>query len=82
MVEEERKRIRQAQTEGIRIARANSKYKGRPIKYSPNAKGAYKVIYDQIIERLDKNESVQDISRYTGVSRATIYKMKKKKQTI
>ncbi|QPR69986.1 helix-turn-helix domain-containing protein [Lysinibacillus macroides] len=40
------------------------------------------MIYDQIIERLDKNESVQDISRYTGVSMATIYKMKKKKQTI
>lgn len=48
MVEEERKRIRQAQTEGIRIARANGKYKDRPIKYSPNAKGAYKVIYDHL----------------------------------
>jgi len=76
MVEEERNRIRQAQAEGISIAKTKGKYKGRPVKYSPNAKGADKVIYDQIIERLDKKESVQDISRYTGVSRATIYKIK------
>ncbi|WP_163588832.1 recombinase family protein [Lactobacillus johnsonii] len=36
--EEERKRIKARQREGIEIAKANGIYKGRAIKYGPNAK--------------------------------------------
>ncbi|CAI6330859.1 recombinase family protein [Bacillus subtilis] len=78
MVEEERNRIKKAQSEGIALAKKKGKYKGRDTKYSPNAKNPKdRLAYDTIIDMLDKNESVMDIHKRTGVSRVTIYKIKK-----
>lgn len=74
MVEEERQRITQAQREGIAIAKTKGKFKGRPMKYHENAKDPKdRLIYNEIIRMLDNNESVQDISNETGVTRMTIY---------
>lgn len=75
-VETERERIKAAQAEGIKIAKEQGKYKGRPLKYSSEAKGQDKVIYDTIIQMLHNNETVMDIHRYTNVSRPTIYKIR------
>lgn len=77
MVEEERNRIRTAQREGIEIAKKKGKYKGRPLKYSSESKGKDKIIYDSIVQMLNNKESVMDIHRKTGVSRNTIYRIKK-----
>lgn len=77
LVEEERLRSKAAQREGIAIAKEQGKYKGRPLKYrsdSPNATD--RMIYDQIMTRLQQRESVMDIHKYTGVSRMTIYRIK------
>ncbi len=77
MVEEERNRIRSAQREGIEIAKAKGKFKGRPVKYKEDAKNPRdRMIYDQIVSRLKRKESVIDIHKYTGVSRMTIYRIK------
>lgn len=76
MVEEERNRIRIAQREGIEIAKKKGKYKGRPLKYSSQAKGKDKIIYDTIVQMLKNKVSVMDIHRKTGVSRNTIYRIK------
>lgn len=77
MVEEERNRIRTAQREGIEIAKAKGKFKGRPVQYRKDAKNARdRMIYDQIVNRLKRKESVIDIHKYTGVSRMTIYRIK------
>src|SRR5699024_11273765 len=73
LVDEERERIRQAQREGIEIAKKQGKYKGRPLKYHANATGQDKIIYDDIINRLKSGQSVMDIHLKTEVSRNTIY---------
>src|SRR5699024_10109941 len=71
MVEEERQRIRTAQKEGIAIAKREGKYKGRKPKYSEDATGKDKLIYDTIIDGLNNNVSVMDIHKKTGVARST-----------
>lgn len=78
-VEEERNRIREAQQEGIEIAKAKGKFKGRPVKYHDHAKNAQdRLIYNEIVRMLHNNESVMDISKRTGVTRMTIYNIKKR----
>lgn len=73
-VEEDRKRIKEAQKEGIAIAKEKGKFKGRPTKYHENAKDPKdRLIYNEIIRMLDGDESVMDISKKTGVTRTTIY---------
>lgn len=73
MVEEERDRIRSAQREGIEIAKKQGKFRGGKKKYHSGATGKDKVIYDRVIELLNKNTSIMDIHREVGISRNTIY---------
>lgn len=77
MVNEDRERIRSAQREGIEAAKKQGKYKGRKKKYYANAAGRDKVIYDSIVDGLNNGTSVMDIHRKTGVSRSTIYSIRK-----
>ncbi|WP_245796521.1 recombinase family protein [Domibacillus antri] len=77
MVEEERNRIRTSQKEGIAIAKEKGVYKGGKKKYRAEAKGKDKVVYDEVVRLLKQNESVMKIYRKTGVSRNTIYGIKK-----
>jgi len=77
MVDEERKRIREAQREGIEIDKKQGKYKGRPVKYHAQAKGKDKIIYDDIVSNLQAGMSVMDIHLKTEVARNTIYRIKK-----
>lgn len=76
MVDEERERIRSAQREGIEIAKLQGKYRGRKRKYHAGATGKDKLIYETIIDELNKGTSVMDIHRKTGVARSTIYNIK------
>ena len=77
LAEKERENILERQKQGIEIAKREGKFKGRPVKYSENATGKDKVIYEKIIELLKEKKSVQDISKDIGVSRNTVYKIKK-----
>ncbi|WP_099157563.1 recombinase family protein [Virgibacillus ndiopensis] len=77
MVEEERSRIRTAQREGIEIAKKQGKFRGGQKRYHKWAIGKDKVIYDEVVRCLDDNVSVMDIHRKTGLSRNTIYSIKK-----
>lgn len=76
MVDEERERIKIAQQEGIKIAKKNGKYKGRPIKYHANATGKDKIIYNEIVKNIKTEKSVMDIHKDLGVSRNTVYRIK------
>lgn len=76
MVEEERTRIKKAQAEGIKLAKALGKYNGRPVKYSSESTGADKIVYNHILSQLQANVSVMDIHKETGVARNTIYRIK------
>ncbi|PIC85865.1 recombinase [Sporosarcina sp. P20a] len=78
MAEQERINLLERQRQGIEIAKREGRYKGRPIKYSPQATGKDKLIYDTVIEKLKQGETVSQISRETDLSRNTIYKIKNK----
>jgi DNA invertase Pin-like site-specific DNA recombinase len=73
----ERRMIKERQREGIEIAKKKGRYKGGTIQYHRNAKGKDKVIYDKITQMLTRAESVVGIHRATGVSRNTIYRIKR-----
>lgn len=78
LVEEERLRIKTAQRQGIDIAKKKGKYKGREIKYRPDTPNPTdRLVYETIVDMLNRNESVMDIHRRTGVARMTIYRIKK-----
>jgi DNA invertase Pin-like site-specific DNA recombinase len=77
IAEFERDLIKERQKEGIAIAKKKGKFKGRPPKYHENAKGKDKLIYDIIVQSLKNKDSVMEISQKTGVSRNTIYKIKR-----
>ncbi|SKB01334.1 recombinase family protein [Sporosarcina newyorkensis] len=77
MVEEERTRIRTAQKEGIEIAKKLGRFKGGKKRYHKDAKGKDRVIYDEVVRCLNGNMSVMDIHRKTGLSRNTIYSIKR-----
>lgn len=76
IAEQERTKLLERQRQGIEIAKKAGKFKGRPIQYGPEAKGKDKIVYDKVIELLKENVSVLDISKNTGVTRNTIYKIK------
>lgn len=75
MVEEERNRIKTNQRQGIELAKQQGKYKGRPVKYHNDAKGADKLVYDAIVKGIDDGISVQELSNRLKVSKNTIYKI-------
>lgn len=77
MVDEERERIRLAQKEGIEIAKKEGKFRGGKKKYHVGATGKDKVIYDRVVELLEEKNSVMDIHREVGISRNTIYDIKR-----
>jgi len=76
MVEEERNRIKTAQSEGIAIAKERGTFKGKPKKYHAEAKGKDRLIYNIVVQLLKQNESVVNIHRETGLARNTIYSIK------
>lgn len=77
--ESERKRIKQRQKEGIRLAKQRGVYKGRPEEYSPTGKNPQKrQIYFKIVELLEQQLPIAQIARETGVSRPTVYTIQKK----
>jgi len=77
VVEDERNRLKIAQSEGIKIAKEHGKYKGRPMKYHSKATGKDKIIYDKVVKDLKNKKSVMDIHIETDLSRNTIYRIKR-----
>ncbi|WP_203249297.1 recombinase family protein [Sporosarcina beigongshangi] len=77
MVEEERTRIRIAQREGIEIAKKHGKFRGGKKRYHKDAEGKDRVIFNEVVRCLSENVSVMDIHRQTGLSRNTIYSIKR-----
>lgn len=77
MVEEEKERIKEAQREGIEIAKKQGKFLGGKKRYHNEAEGRDKIIYDEVVKCLINYVSVMDIHRKTGLSRNTIYSIKK-----
>ncbi|WP_339101937.1 recombinase family protein [Candidatus Enterococcus clewellii] len=76
--ESERRSIRERQRQGIEIAKEKGVYKGRPTTYTHDAKDPQKrITYFKILEMLEDGRPIKRISEETGVSRPTIYKIRK-----
>jgi len=78
--EQERNESKRRQAQGIKIAKEKGVYKGRPLLYSPNAKNPHKrIVYHRVIELLDKGESISKIAKDVGITRQTIYRIKRER---
>lgn len=74
----EREEIKRKQRQGIEIAKRKGHYKGRPVKYSANAKNPKdRMTYQVIVNKLTQEEPIKQIAEDTGVTRDTVYRIKK-----
>ena len=78
IAEQERAESKRRQAQGIKIAKANGVYKGRPKLYSSTAKDPQKRgIYHKVIEDLANNVAISKIAKDYGITRQTVYRIKK-----
>jgi DNA invertase Pin-like site-specific DNA recombinase len=78
--EEERRKIRERQREGIKLAKKRGVYKGRQREYSADSHNPRKrYLYQQVIKmlRADPPVTVAEIARTVGLERTQIYRIKK-----
>lgn len=74
----EREEIKRKQQQGIEIAKRKGHYKGRPVKYSADAKNPRdRMTYHVIVNRLNQEDPIKQIAEDTGVTRDTVYRIKK-----
>lgn len=76
IAEMERNRIKERTTEGIKIAKANGKYKGRKIGSTQSNDKLLKR-HQIIVKKLDKGLTVREIATIVGCSTTTVMKVKK-----
>ena len=76
IAEMERDRIKERQSEGIIIAKANGKFKGRKVG-SVQSKEKLLARHPIIVQKLKKGLSVRDVSALTSSSTTTVMKVKK-----
>ena len=76
IAEIERNRIRERMMEGISLAKANGKYKGRKVGSTALDSDILKK-YRLIVDLLKKGTSVRNVSKITSKSTGTIMKVKK-----
>ena len=72
--ENEREQILERQKQGIELAKEKGKYRGRPLAYSADSANKQKrVTYEKIVEMLEKDVPITQISKELDVARNTIY---------
>lgn len=73
----ERDESKRKQRQGIEIAKRKGHYKGRPVKYSAEAKNPRdRMTYHVIMNKLKLEEPIKKIAEETGVTRDTVYRIK------
>lgn len=78
IAEQERTESKRRQAQGIKIAKENGVYKGRPKLYSATAKNPQRrAIYRNIVEQLNQGVAVSKIAKEFGVTRQTVYRIKR-----
>lgn len=77
IAEQERSESKRRQAQGIKLAKSNGIYKGRPTLYSPNAKDPQKrLVYHRVVSQLNEGIAISQIAKETGITRQTIYRIK------
>lgn len=82
VAESERKKIKERQWQGIELAKQRGVYKGRRVKYSHEAIGADKLVYDRVIEMLNQERTIKDISVEVVIPRKTVYAIRDRQKVI
>ena len=78
IAEQERTESKRRLEQGIKIAKMNGVYQGRPELYSSTAKDLQKrAVYRNIIEELQKGTAISKIAKKYGINRQTVYRIKK-----
>lgn len=78
IAEQERTESKRRQAQGIKLAKERGAYKGRPFDYSENSSNAQKrAIYFRIKEMLGNEVPIMRIAKDNGVSRKTVYRIKR-----
>lgn len=66
------------QAQGIKIAKSKGVYKGRPILYSSTSKNPkYRAVFNAVVNDLAAGISISKIAKEYGMSRETVYRIKK-----
>lgn len=76
--ETERTKIKERQKQGIELAKNRGVYKGRPLKYHADAKGADKLVYDRAVEMLNSAYPIATIARELSIPRKTVYSIQER----
>ena len=75
--ENERKQIRERQRQGIELAKEKGKCKGRPLAYRADSTDKQKrITYEKIVEMLEKDVPITQISKELDVARNTVYRIR------
>ena len=78
IAEQERSESKRRQAQGIKLAKSKGIYKGRPILYFPNAKDPQKrLVYHRVVSQLKEGIAISQIVKEVGITRQTIYRIKK-----
>ena len=78
IAEQERTESKRRQTQGIKIAKANGVYKGRPKLYSADTKDPQRrLVYKSIVQDLKNGVAISKIAKDYNITRQTIYRIKK-----
>lgn len=76
--QQEREEMIRKTKQGVAKAKAEGRMKGRPQLYSPDSKDKQRrVIYQNVVNLLEQGESISHIAKVNGISRPTVYKIKK-----
>lgn len=78
IAQNEREKIRERQRQGVLLAQKAGRYKGQPIEYSINSTDPQKrLVFKTVVDMLKQGIPVAEIAKENGISRPTIYKIKK-----
>ncbi|WP_148877021.1 recombinase family protein [Streptococcus sp. Marseille-P7375] len=79
IAQNEREKILERQSQGIKLAKQRGVYKGRPIQYHEHAKNAKdRLIYHNVKRMLEEHLPVTQIAKENGISRQTVYIIRKR----
>lgn len=79
IAQSEREKILERQKQGIEQAKLRGVYTGRPVKYHAQAKDPKdKLVFLNVKHQLDKAKPIRWIARENGISKSTVYEIKKR----
>ncbi|MCU2215803.1 recombinase family protein, partial [Enterococcus faecalis] len=77
IADQERTESKRRQAQGIKIAKANGVYKGRPKLYSADTKNPQRcLVYENIVKDLNEGIAISKIAKNYNITRQTIYRIK------